>query len=62
MYSYFNSLFTESFYSEEDKSEESVNKLINFWVDSFRYNPIKTRSELETFFDLYKLFDKSVHV
>jgi len=62
IYSYFSSLFTESFYMEEDKSENTTKKLIDFWVNSFKYDPIKTRSELETFFDLYKLFDKSIHV
>ena len=62
MYSYFNSLFTEFFYQEEDKSENNIKELMNFWVNSFRYEPVKTRSELETFFDLYKLFDKSIHV
>lgn len=62
MYSYFNSLFTEFFYQEEDKSESNINELMNFWVNSFKYEPVKTRSELETFFDLYKLFDKSIHV
>lgn len=62
MYSYFNSLFTEFFYQEEDKSESNIKELMNFWVNSFKYEPIKTRSELETFFDLYKLFDKSIHV
>lgn len=62
MYSYFSSLFNECFYEEEDKSDKTVNDLLMFWTDTFKYTPIKTRSELETFFDLYKLFDKSIHV
>jgi hypothetical protein len=62
MYTYFNSLFLESFYDEEDKSLENVGELMDFWSNTFQYNPIKTRSELEAFFDLYKLFDKSIHV
>ena len=62
MYSYFNSLFTEFFYNEDDKSDDNIKELMEFWVDSFRYEPTKTKSELETFFDLYKLFDKSIHV
>jgi hypothetical protein len=62
IYSYFNTLFTESFYDEEDKSENNINPLMDFWSTTFNYTPIKTRSELETFFDLYKLFDKSIHV
>ncbi len=62
IYSYFSSLFTESFYDEEDKSDGNIKPLMDFWSTTFRYTPIKTRSELETFFDLYKLFDKSIHV
>lgn len=62
IYSYFSFLFTESFYDEEDKSEKNIKPLIDFWSDAFSYKPLKTRSELETFFDLYKLFDKSIHV
>lgn len=60
LYSYFSTLFIESFYSENDKSEENVNKLLEFWQDIFRYSTSKTRSELEAFIDLYKLFDKSL--
>lgn len=62
IYTYFSTLFMESFYEELDKSHENVGELMEFWSDTFQYNPIKTRSELETFFDLYKLFDKSIHV
>jgi len=61
IYSYFSSLFFESFY-EEDKSEVKIKQLMEFWSTTFRYMPIKTRSELETLLDLYKLFDKSIHV
>jgi len=60
LYSYFITLFIESFYNENDKSEENVNKLLDFWRDIFTYSTIKTRSELEAFLDLYKLFDKSL--
>lgn len=62
IYTYFNTLFMESFYDELDKSHENISELMGFWSDTFQYNPIKTRSELEAFFDLYKLFDKSIHV
>jgi hypothetical protein len=62
MYSYFSSLFTESFYEEEDKSDDNIKQLMEFWQTTFKYSLIKTRSELDTFFDLYKLFDKSIHV
>ena len=60
LYSYFSTLFIESFYSENDKSDSNVNKLLEFWQDIFTYSTSKTRSELEAFIDLYKLFDKSL--
>ena len=60
LYTYFFTLFLESFYSENDKSEANVGKLLDFWIDVFDYSNIKTRSELEAFIDLYKLFDKSL--
>ena len=62
IYSYFHSLFTESFYEEEDKSEKNIGALMEFWKSTFTYSSTKTRSELETLFDVYKLFDKSIHV
>lgn len=60
LYNYFFTLFLESFYSENDKSEMNINKLLEFWQDIFKYSTNKTRSEIEAFIDLYKLFDKSL--
>jgi len=60
LYNYFFTLFIESFYSENDKSDVNVGKLLEFWLDIFNYSDIKTMSELEAFIDLYKLFDKSL--
>jgi hypothetical protein len=60
LYNYFFTLFLESFYSENDKSEKNVNKLLEFWQDIFVYSTSKTLSELEAFIDLYKIFDKSL--
>ena len=62
LYAYFVTLFLESFYSEQDKSEKNVNKLIDFWKDIFTYSTDKTKSELDAFIDLYKIFDKSLNV
>jgi len=62
LYTYFLTLFLESFYSEIDKSDNNVNKLLEFWEDIFTYSTSKTQSELEAFIDLYKIFDKSLIV
>jgi len=60
LYNYFFTLFLESFYTEVDKSEKNVSKLLEFWQDIFRYSITKTLSELEAFIDLYKIFDRSL--
>lgn len=61
LYSYFFTLFLESFYSELDKSEKNINKILEFWQDIFKYSTDKTLSEVEAFIDLYKIFDKSLN-
>lgn len=62
LYAYFHSLFLESFYKEDDKSDDNVNQLISFWVSLFDYSKPKTMSELESFIDLYKIFNNSLYV
>jgi len=57
LYNYFFILFQEAFYNEKDKKE--VNFLIQFWRDIFNHSKTKTNSELESFLELYKIFDKS---
>lgn len=58
LYDYFFILFHETFYNEKDKTE--VNFLLQFWRDIFSYSKTKTSSELESFLELYKIFDKSL--
>lgn len=62
LYNYFYSLFFESFYKEEDKSDENVNQLIFFWEDIFDYRGEKSKSDLESLLDLYKIFNDSLFV
>lgn len=62
LYYYFHSLFIESFYREENKSDDNINKLMTFWTDIFEYGTAKTMSELEALIDLYKIFDNSLYI
>lgn len=62
LYTYFYTLFIESFYSENDKSDEFIGELISFWDELFNYNRGKTMSEIESFIDLYKIFNNSLYV
>ena len=57
LYTYFFVLFQEAYYDENDKND--VNFLLQFWKDIFNYSKIKTNSEVESFLELYKIFDKS---
>lgn len=62
LYHYFYSLFLESFYKEEDKSDDNIKELSDFWFELFNYSKSKTMSELESFIDLYKIFNNSLYV
>lgn len=57
---YFNEVFLEFFYEVDDKSENNIKPFLDLYIHNFTYNSIKTKSELESFFDLYKIFDKSI--
>jgi len=60
LYIYFSTLFLESFYDETDKTDTNINRLLEFWKVLFTYSTKKTKAEIESFIDLYKLFDKSL--
>ncbi len=62
LYNYFHTLFIESFYNEDNKTESNINQLLEFWSDIFKYNFTKTMSELEAFLDLYKIFNTTLYV
>lgn len=60
LYTYFLTLLQESFYMEE-KTDENINKIIDFWRTCFNYSGSKTMSEMEALIDIYKLFNKSLY-
>jgi len=59
LYNYFHEFYKESFYIEEDKTNNNVSKISSFWDNLFDYNKAKTMSEYETLLELYKIFNKS---
>jgi hypothetical protein len=61
-FNYFLAFITETFYKEPDKSEKNIENTLYFIINSFNYNKIKTKSELDNFLDLYKIFNKSFNV
>lgn len=62
LYSYFSYFFYEIFYKEELKEEKSFEKTLYFVINSFNYKEIKTKSDLDNFLELYKIFNKSFSV
>ncbi len=62
LYEYFLSFFNEIFYLEENKEEKKLEKTLYFIINSFNYKRIRTKSELDGFLDLYKIFNKSFEV
>ena len=61
-YDYLSYFLLETFYKEKDKSEKNLKKTLFFIINSFNYKKIKTKSELDNFLDLYKIFNKSFNV
>ena len=62
LYDYFFSLFLELFYKEANKEENNLEKTLFFIINTFNYIKIKTKSELDNFLDLYKIFNKNFNV
>jgi len=62
LYEYFQSFFNEIFYLEQNKEEKKIGKTLYFIINSFNYKRIRTKSELDSFLDLYKIFNKSFEV
>jgi len=55
---YFFYFYFELFYKDTKKSLDKINKLAEL---SFDYNRLKSRSDIDIMFELYKMFDKSVY-
>lgn len=57
LYEYFLEYMLEVFYFSEKTKESNDLKL---WVDLFDYSRNRTQSDLDTFIEIYKLFEKSL--
>lgn len=62
LYDYFLSFFNEIFYLEQNKEEKKFQKTLYFIINSFNYKRLRTKSEIDSFLDLYKIFNKSFEV
>ncbi len=63
LYEYFLEYTLEVFYSSEKKHSDNQEKSnLKMWLDIFDYDKLKTNSEVDTFIEIYKIFDKSLRI
>ena len=61
LYDYFLAFMTEVFYPIENKPIGYTDKTsVKLWSDIFNYNRYKTNSDMDTFLEIYKIFEKSL--
>lgn len=61
LYDYFLNFMVEVYYSVEDKELDNIPfNVIKLWKYIFNYNIVKTRSDIDTFLEVYELFEKSL--
>lgn len=63
LYDYFLEYMLEVFYSSDKKEIEHVDRTcLKMWRDIFDYNRIKTSSDMDTFIEVYKIFENSLKI
>jgi len=60
LYEYFLNFMLETFYLSRKKSEKLHLNLLMLWSYIFGYTTPKSRSDIDSFIEVYKLFDKSL--
>ena len=62
LYGYFKQFMLDSFYYSTDKADVDVVKenLTKLWKYILSYTTNKTRSDVDTFLEVYKIFDKTL--
>jgi len=60
LYTYFIEFMFDVFYSVSDKSDVLENNIIKLWTYMFNFNISKTKSDIDTFIEIYNLFKKSL--
>ena len=59
---YFKEFMLEVFYDLDSKENNPYvhNNIINLWAHIFNYNGIKSRADVDSFIEIYNIFDKSL--
>ena len=60
--SYFSEFMLEIFYNLDgkDNNPHVYYNIINLWVHIFNYNGTKSRADIDSFIEIYNIFDKSL--
>lgn len=58
--SYFMEFMLEVYYLYKEKDDVLISNINKLWEYIFNYNISKSRSDVDTFFEIYILFDKSI--
>ena len=59
---YYKEFMLEIYYNQE-KNESNLNiqnNIINLWINIFNYKGIKTNNDMDSFIEIYNIFDKSL--
>ena len=62
LFDYFHNFMIEVYYSvDEKKNDESITfNIAKLWKYIFNYQIVKTRSDIDTFIEVYQMFEKSL--
>jgi len=62
IYNYFLKFYFQTYYliPNKDVKKNKINNLGKVWNQIFSYNPPKTRSDLDSFIVIYKMFERSI--
>lgn len=60
LYKYFLEFMMEVFYPITQKKENSHEEMIKIWAYVFNYNNFKSKSDMDTLIEVYKLFENSL--
>lgn len=59
LYIYFLEFMIETYYISIDKKDETNKSVLKLWYNLFDYTKLKTHSDMDTFIEIYLIFEKS---
>jgi len=62
LYNYFKFFVNETFYNDKNKTDELNYKLLTLWEYVFDFNKDKSKSDIDSFIEVYKIFNRTVEI